>query len=337
MISLNRFYKFSLALLIAAFLAGAVFLYYGNAAEVKAQGNNFKKLKPLPPVPPKRKLKTFKIGYAHADPGNPLNSDWFRTLQKQFNSDPDLLKALNGAGYKNVAVIQADGFKDLIQRMESNEFDCAFSPSVVYVRQQGEYLPAFQLKPKGVHYSSRPDEKVLLRFSIILGPHHPLFNQPKLSDDQLKSLFEKEPIACVSPYSAAGYVSPLNYVYTLYGATPRETYFYNSSESVVKAVVSGLANIGICEYSALENMLKESTVQPKQLHKNLVSPLPLVPADAIVVRKELRYEAAGLIKELGETVKSRMPEGWSVVPGRDEMYSELRRNVEFLDKRGRDY
>jgi len=121
--------------------------------------------------------------------------------------------------------------------------------------------------------------------------------------------------------------------------------FCGSSSEVVKHVVSGLASIGACDRSALENWLPQ--VLPDSLAASgeealervvriLPLDIPLVPSDPVIVPAELRPE----VSELGRVLKAELPTFFLslddppfTLEGRakDEFYDRLLADLEMLD------
>ena len=236
--------------------------------------------------PPQRE---FRIGYAYPDQTDPLNDRWFRDLQHRLNQDVKLAAALDLAGYSKIVAVGAEGHRDLIQRMENTEFDCVFCPSVVFKRQKGEYKTVLQVGP-GEVVASRPDGGILLKSCLIIGPEHPLFGTSfaefsreeklELASDRLKT----DTVACVSRFSATGYLYLWLKLWRGQSAPPPPPYFCGSSEAVIKSVATGLVDMGICEYTALNTLIGEEGPTPVKI---ILETDYIVPADPIVLRKLL--------------------------------------------------
>jgi len=251
--------------------------------------------------------RPFTIGHMRPEPSDPLSDEWFRRLQRSLENDRELRAALAAEGYDGVGLVSAEGFNDLVRRMEvAPGMDCVFCPALAFCRQVGDYTVVFQLKGP----NDRGRDKFIFQYGVIIvNSHHPLFRDPKARDQQVPPRiiarhFASEPVALVSPYSAAGYIYPINELFKSgVRALPSRFIFCGSSDEVVKMVISDVVGIGACEEGALDEVLRRYDITvPRDEILDVLLTTPGSPTDPVVFRRRYSPDRS----ELGRRLKNAL-------------------------------
>lgn len=262
--------------------------------------------------------RQFRIGHMRTEIPGPLTAEWFRRLQRFLESDPGLREAFAREGYGGVGMVSAEGFNDLVRRMDAQELDCVFCPAVAFRRQLGDYTVVFQLKGP----NDRGRGKFIFHDGVVIvNSRHPLFRDPRLRKDQPVPLqviaghFTSEPVALVSRYSAAGYIYPCHALFESgVWALPSRPIFCGSSEEVVKMVVSGVVAMGACERGAIRDVMRRYKIEAfedRAIDQLLTT--PGCPTDPVVFRRKFSPDRS----ELGRRLKNAIGRFFSVDrPGR---------------------
>ncbi len=280
---------------------------------VAAGGRIFASEAPAPSVPqgalfgPASSARPFILGFIRPEAAEPLSAAWFRRLQSFLDSDAAFREALKREGYGSVGLVAAEGFNDLVRRMEvAPGLDCVFCPALAYCRQVGDYAVVFQLRGP----NDRGRDKYIFQFGVILvNRHHPLYRDPQSRTEQVPPRliarhFVSEPVALVSPYSAAGYIYPCHELFkTGIRAVPTRPIFCGSSDEVVKMVLSDVVGMGACEQGAAEDLLRRYAIPtpPEQLYDVLLT-TPGSPTDPVVFRRRFSPDRS----ELGRRLKDSL-------------------------------
>jgi ABC-type phosphate/phosphonate transport system substrate-binding protein len=284
----------------------------------------------------RRPLKVFLMGYLKTDTEQAQGEEWYQGLRVALLRGDNLRTQLESAGFGDIAVVPAEGFKDMVQRMSHNEFDLAFCSSYVYVEQTGDYRAMLQLRRKRDSFGRGGATQ---RGVIIVNSRSPFFEDH--SEATLKRLLPRylaqQRMAFVSVYSAPGYVYPRLKLHNDFGiSTLQAPIFCDSSEEVVKYVINGLVEIGTCESGAVEEVLQSAglTVPPDRLVRKILETEPL-PTDPIVIRSAYHPQDSELGRELRTALRAyyasaqqeAVPDGRQGVPrledSRDKYYQNL--------------
>lgn len=253
------------------------------------------------PSTPRRENAAFRIGFLSNDAEQTLSTEFFNRLKKDLWDEPQIHDALITLGFGSIAALPADGHRDLVTRMEHGEFDLVFCPSLVYGTQEGPYRVMLQLRRDRDIWDTHGEGKVLQQGVVFVSNRSPLFTADQPTTSQIAAYIGENRMAVVSAFSAAGYCYPFLKLARDYGgARPNEYFFCDSSEEVVKTVVSGLADLGACERGVIERVLdpaktgRESSEFVKILFFTNFSP-----TDPVVIRDIYRPE----VSELGRRIK----------------------------------
>lgn len=281
------------------------------------------------PAPPNR---PFRIGFLRTDEEQTLVPAWYESLKRFLLEQPSVASALEKYRFTSIILLQADGYRDMLQRMDLNEFDLAFCSSVIFVEQHGDYLPILQLRAD--IFDSRGQGMTLHKGIIIIGRHSPLFPSENSSPDKIGEYIRSHSMAFVSPHNAVGYVYPRLSLWRSYGVRePGEFIFCGSSEEVVKYVISGLVGVGACDRASLDTVL--NTYCPDIPAENMVQILcetAPAPTDPVVIRSSLHPQKS----EFGRVLKGALKIFYNntnrfgiprVADSRDENFKNLREEI----------
>jgi len=276
--------------------------------------------------------RPFRIGFLISDEEPGLSLQWFESLKRFLLEQPTIQRLLAENHYSGIAILPADGYRDMLQRMDLNEFDLAFCSSVIFVEQHGDYRSILQIR--GDIYDSRGQGMTLHKGGVIAGPKCTLFQQENRTPEKIRTYVMANPIAFVSAHNATGYVYPRLALWRKYNvAEPGDVIFTGSSEEVVKYVVNGLVNIGACDSNTMETLLK--TACPQEIPGKKIQVLfetPPAPTNPIVVRLSLHPQKSELGREVKQALKffcnnSRRPGVPRVADSRDENFKNLREEI----------
>ena len=74
----------------------------------------------------------FKIGFLQSDPDQKFGFEWFNGLRNFMMEDLELRTSLKEEGFTGILLLPADD-RDIIQRMNHDEFDLVFCSPYVYL------------------------------------------------------------------------------------------------------------------------------------------------------------------------------------------------------------
>lgn len=282
----------------------------------------------------------FRIGFLKADVEPLLDQAFFERLKKSLETDKELMAELNQANFSGIAVIPADGFRDMVRRMNHNEFDLVFCSSTVYVQQRGDYTVILQLRRLRDSFDAFGKGKVMQRGALIMSRRiwEKLGSPP--DKETIAHFLQQAKIAVVSSYSAPGYIFPLQKIKKDYGVSiSGSLIFCDSSEEVVKYVLSGLADAGCCERGAVDDVFRTAKIHadPQKLIKIVFETDP-IPTNPVVIRTQYhpQYSILGrAIKKSLRTFFARLPaEMPRVEDSQDEYFSNLREVISSFENFG---
>ncbi|HPS00531.1 MAG TPA: PhnD/SsuA/transferrin family substrate-binding protein [Candidatus Sumerlaeota bacterium] len=214
--------------------------------------------------------RAFRIGFLNVSSGGTQDYEWYQQVQDHLLGDKAFRKAMADAGLTDLHLRPCDGPEDMLQRMGQAEFDLVFCPAMVYV--QDRLVRAHVYEP--AEGRPGPDRyvvfsKTMMRPSTDQGDgrgrhivrNGVLFKRktPALTKKDVKSLLgEPSSVLAVSgSHDAAGYFYVRKMLWEQYEHCSPKFLFFGSPQNVVKAVVSGLCDVGACDESVLQEMLTE--------------------------------------------------------------------------------
>jgi len=278
-------------------------------------------------------IRAFRIGFLRSDESQALELSWYEHVKRFLLEQPSVMGVLEKNHYNGIAVLPAEGYRDMLQRMDLNEFDLAFCSGVIFVEQKGDYRPILQLR--GDIFDSRGQGKTLQKGVIITGRKSPFFSEKSPEPEKIGAYISTHPMAFVSVHSAVGYVYPRLSLWRRFKTIqPGDFIFCGSSEEVVKYVVSGIVNIGACEREAFYNILEKSVpgIPGERLARILIE-TPPAPTNPIVIRSSLHPQKSEIGRALKAAIKiyytnSRVPGIPRIADARDENFKNLREEIE---------
>ena len=274
----------------------------------------------------------FRMGFLRSDEDQALGVNWYESLKKFLLDKAPVREELEKNHYSGISVLPADGYRDMLQRMDVSEFDLAFCSSVIFVQQEGDYRPILQLRWD--IFDSRRQGMTLRKGVIITGAGSPLFKMDMQKQETIRDYVRSHPMAFVSAHNAVGYVYPRLSLWRKYGVfEPADYIFCGSSEEVVKYVVSGLVDIGACDRQTFETVLKRNCPQepPENLAAILLETSP-APTSPIVIRSSLHPRKSKLGRVLKGALKvfynnSKHSDVPRLTDSRDENFKNLREEI----------
>ncbi|MBN1867850.1 PhnD/SsuA/transferrin family substrate-binding protein [Candidatus Sumerlaeota bacterium] len=262
------------------------------------------------PLPPEKFDTWFRIGYLRPATESPLGEQWYRDLQTALEADPEFAAFIEKEVISGVALRPCDGPVDMLQRMLQSELDMVFCPAMVYAQERiqrehrSRYRVLFQTQRWRDLRDSHGGPYVRHRGVLFVRRGSDLDVDPEqLGKEAIKSLLADRILAVSGSYDAAGYFYVRKKLWDEYETAPKEVLFCRSPEEVVKAVVSGLAEVGGCEEHVLRdvfNTLPSGLYQRPDLdsrgNNDFVRVLiytQWVPVDPVVVQ-DYYFETPGL-------------------------------------------
>lgn len=281
--------------------------------------------------------RPFRIGFLLSGEGKSSGLNWYESLRRALLEQPTVKEALLDNNFSGISLLPADGYRDMLQRMDINEFDLAICPSVIFVEQKGDYRPILQMR--GDISDSRGQGTTLRKGAVIMGKSCPLFTLDNPAPEKIRAHISSNPMVFVSPFNAAGYIYPRAALRRRFDvADPRDIIFAGSSEEVVKFVISGLVPIGACETEAIDAVLKSAAIsESKERLIRILFEAPPAPTDPIVLRDALQPQKSLLGREIKQTLKifynnSKRTDVPRVTDSRDENFKNLREEIAVLQE-----
>lgn len=231
---------------------------------------------------------TFRIGFVRQDREAATTAGVYQRLTEFLVAQPDFRSAMQSAGLKEVLPHSFESHRLLVEAMDAEQVDLAFCSVIDYASQQGSYEPVFQLRRQGDPHSSTGDRRVWHSGVIFVNNRSQLFKmETSAAIAALPEYVMSREMAMVGSSSAAGYVYPylaLDRLTTTVPVIDARSVFWDSSGEVVKAVMNGMHDIGACDASALNEVLRAYGLLEKKdkLVKEIIRTDP-VPRDPIVI------------------------------------------------------
>ena len=286
-------------------------------------------------------LKTFRISFISSSEERALSPSWFEGLRKSFLQDEKLSAVLRENGFDKISILSVDGVNDLIQRMDHNEFHLVFASPMAYVNQTGDYMVMLQLRSNADFFDPRGNG-VTQKGAVFVNNRSPLFAKNDLSEKEIKDYISSQTVAFISASSAVGYIAPRVKMMRDFNVREPGAYvFCDYSEEVVKYVISGIVDVGCCEESAIDEVLKNAKLQNKKnkILKIIIETEP-VPTAPIVIAANFHPSAESEApSRLGVVVRKSIKEyirttkkGLRVEHSADKHFERLRELVKFVSE-----
>ena len=253
-------------------------------------------------------------------------------LRRDLLAQPKVVGALADAGFApELDLSPCDGPRDMVQRMNADEFDLVFTTAVVYASQSGDYGEPILMTARPGDIRQPRETGVLRRGVVFAGPASPLFSQANPTPEAIRAAISAEPLAVPSADSAAGYIYPLLTFHQKLGTLGSgRTWFCGNDAEVVKNVVAGLAQIGACREGELAALLPDA---PEGKYYRVLLRTDLFPTDPILLRRGLSPEASALGRELKIALKrffqssAEAPRNLAVENASGRSYEKLARDL----------
>lgn len=202
-----------------------------------------------------------RIGYLRREATGHPGENLLENMRRRLMEDGEVIEALRQAGYTGdnpIGLFACDGAEDMVRRLNAREFDLAFTPASIYARHQSNYRVVMKARRPGDSFSPGG---VVRRFGVVIvSPRSPLFDLDMITEEALQEELERRRLAVVSTQSVAGFHAPLLELSQRLGLRrmPGSYLWFEDSTEVVKGVLSGLADIGVCEQGAIDQVLTEA-------------------------------------------------------------------------------
>lgn len=319
----------SFALLIAAFIGGGPM-----AAEAQQDRDTS-------PTLSARGL--FRIGYLRREETGHPGEGELDALKQSLLANATIGASLRADGYTGIGIFPCDGPADMLRRMNAREFDIAFTPASLYLQQQSASNE--QSSYTAILMARRADDtfsatNTVLRYGVVIASSRsPLFSKDKITAADIQEALHRRPIGVVSTQSVAGFYAPLLTLAVRYQTdpvTPGMTY-YETSEEVVKAVISGLVDVGACEEAAIDRVLKASGLDGRksELIRIVIRTDPTL-TDPIVVKASLAERNTPLVRALTTAIRDffvTQRSDLQYVPTDDREYARLKQMLKEFNLR----
>jgi len=262
----------------------------------------------------------FRIGFLRREETGHPGEQQLEQLRNALLADPLIQREFAATGYEGIGLFSCDGAADMLRRLNAREFELAFTPANLYKEQQAGYTAILKARrPKDI-IAPPPSDYVRRLGVVIVSPRSPLFSVPEMNAARLRTVMGKDRIAVVSTQSVAGFHAPLLALARRHQLRSFDGGYlwFESSEEVVKAVLSGLAPSGACEAGAVESVLVEAGLVPEGLPpaefarqrdrylRVIVESDPVV-TDPVVVRRGLAPRGSTLGRAIRQRIRT-----WSV-------------------------
>ncbi len=281
-----------------------------------------------PAAPPPVRTAIFRIGYLRREAtGQPAESA-LEDLRDALLGNERVAEQLAEANYEGIGLYAADGIGDMLRRLNAREFDLAFVPAAIYLQQRGGYTVVLRSRRQEDIFA--PGGQVWRLGTVFVSPRSPLFHEEEITAEAMREYLGRERLAVVSTQSVAGFHAPLLSLAVRYDVVAHEGGYlwFDSSEEVVKGVLSGLADIGAAERAAVDRVLRRHGLEERRgelLREILVS--DRVATDPVVVRQAIAPERSALGRALRDAIREYSLRndlsGIQYLPGTDNDYGSL--------------
>jgi hypothetical protein len=245
----------------------------------------------------------FRVAYLRPTQESALGRQWYGRLRQALLADADFTTQMAKAKLTDVVLRPCDGPEDMLQRMSQSEFDLVFCPALVYAQDRlahpGSYRVLFQTRRGGVDLGDTRGAPPRRRGVIIAHRGSTLdVDDPAAQAEALKKMLtdpaQAQPLAVAGSYDAAGYFYVRKLLWEEFGQiSPPEFLYLGTPQEVVKAVTSGLCEVGACEENAVREVLgaipgvapsEDLTAGANKFVRVLDRKTQWVPTDPVVVR-----------------------------------------------------
>ncbi len=251
----------------------------------------------------------FRVGYLRRETTGHPDVVYLEGLRSQLMSQEQFVELLDGEGFAQIGLFPCDGSEDMIRRLNVGEFDLAFSPASIFLSQQNDYLPFLQSRRQGDVIPVRG--RIYRQGIIFVSARSELFNVDELTSARVKDYLDKNRLALVSTQSVAGFQAPLLELYNRFEVkgTASGYSWFETSEEVVKGVLSGLADIGACDESAMRRVLEQVPHDKSdELIRILLRTDPVI-TDPVIIKEKFDPRRSSLGRMLRSQIRQYSLDG----------------------------
>lgn len=297
--------------------------------------------------PPPESRSLLRIGFLYPDSFG-LDLDWYRRLKQFILDDAGMQAQMQEDGVETLALRPCDHAEDMVQRLIQEEFDVVFCPAMAYVQQrlalerQGRpnpYQVIFQTRRRG---SDQPDSRgsgQVRQVGVLFARHNSAL--AKLGENPepraLKNRLAQSLLAVPGSSDVAGFFYIRKMLWEQYNqAEPGEFLFCGSGREVVKAVISGLLDVGACEENTLREVLAAIPAPPGEKDHliTILGKTGPVPTDPVLIHQrlaptsgELGARLISLIRDFYNLHNQKEMEAPLLEPGEDRIYAPLEEDL----------
>lgn len=279
-------------------------------------------------IPPPR---LFRIGYLEAGQAARPDDARLEAFREALTVAPAIREEFQRAGFRGAGLFPADSPGDMIRRLNAKEFDLVFAPANLYDEQSGGYTVILKSRRPGDR--TDPSGDMVSRTGVVfVSSRHPRLFSEELSDREVANELSRERIAAVSTQSVAGFHAALLEIVENYGRVSLASgyTFFDSSEDVVKGVLSGLAHVGACERTAFEKVFEDYRLPRDEYVRVLLITRPVI-TDPVLLHPALSPRSSSLGRRIRQTMLelSRQDAFGTIeyVESNDEEYRRLRETL----------
>ncbi len=247
--------------------------------------------------------RLFRIGYLRRETTGHPGEKFLSAMKNDLWAEDELRRLMQEESFGGIGLFPCDGPADMLRRLDTREFHAAFTPAALYAGQQADYTAILKSRRDDDLFSV---DRVYRQGIIIVSRRSALFKLDAIDRKTMAGYLEKEKLAVVSSQSVAGYQAPLLSLSVEYDvrATEGGYLWFDSSEEVVKAVLSGLADIGACEESALVSVLKSNDMlKDREEYVRVILKTDPIPTDPIVVLPQFAPRGSALGRGFREAIR----------------------------------
>lgn len=278
----------------------------------------------------------FRIGYLGIDPEASLGGQVFVRLRDYLAAAPSVQAGMQTAGITDIRLRSFESHRDLSEELNEEQLDVAFCSGIDFVNQRSDsYEPLFQIRRPG-DYHPPIGPRVYYSGVVFVNNRSALF--PLSKEDTTRGLAQylaSHEVAMVDRNSASGYIYPYLKLQQLCGQTTPaqiQTAFWQDPREVVKAVVSGVHEIGACDAGVVDEVLSTSKLlNQKQKLIREIAWTAFVPRDPVVFHSRHAPTRSALGREVARAMQeffARDRDLPKLEPSSKEPFKELRDNLQ---------
>jgi len=252
----------------------------------------------------------FRVGYLRREVSGHPPIEGLERLRGYLEEDEAVQRELEAGEYDGIGLFPCDGPADMVRRLNAREFDVAFAPANLYAQQQAGYMAVLKSRRPEDFFS--PTGRVWRQGVVFVTPRSPLYDAGEITKENVGAFLSDERLAVVSTQSVAGFQAPVLRLATDYDVFASEGGYlwFDSSEEVAKGVLSGLADIGACEESALQRVLRRAGLEERKDELiRVILRTDRITTDPVIFRPGLSPRVSALGREIRSSIRDFSLEG----------------------------